>query len=44
VTRTQKGIRMHLAVCHGIRFQESLFNNEPDPVIAGDLRFAWIAG
>ena len=37
VTRTEKGIRMHLAVCHAIRFQAELFNDEPDPSAAGDL-------
>jgi hypothetical protein len=37
VTRTEKGIRMHLIVCHGIRFQGTLFNDDPDPVTARDL-------
>jgi hypothetical protein len=37
VTRTEKGIRLHLVVVHGIRFQARLFNDEPDPVAARDL-------
>ncbi len=37
VTRTERGIRMHLWTCHGVRFQKELFNDEPDPVAAGDL-------
>ncbi len=37
VTRTEKGIRMHLAVCHGVRFQSELFNSDPDPSKAKDL-------
>lgn len=37
VTRTEKGIRMHLMNCHGIRFQATLFGDEPDPVTARDL-------
>ncbi len=37
VTRTEKGMRVHVAVCHGVRFQKELFNNEPDPIATQDL-------
>jgi hypothetical protein len=37
VTRTEKGIRLHAGVCHGVRWQKPLFNSEPDPVKAKDL-------
>jgi hypothetical protein len=37
ITRTKRGMHLHLTSCHGIRAQQPLFNDEPDPVETGDL-------
>lgn len=37
VTRTNRGMHLHLTVCHGVRFQPTLFGEEPDPVKSADL-------